>query len=256
MKILKSCMIAISMYSKLSVPQFEWKEESMRYSMAFFPVVGVIIGAMQMLLFRIAGISGLTVGFYAAIATALPVLITGGIHVDGFMDTTDALSSYQSKERRLEILKDAHIGAFAVIGAIVYFVVYYGGCQMIDRWETIGMIATGYVISRVLSGLAAITFPAAKKTGTLATFSQAADKKKVCGILIFLLLVMAAVEVVLCVPVGIAVLAMVALLCWYYYKMSLKQFGGITGDLAGWFLQNCELVILLVAVVGMHLYYR
>jgi adenosylcobinamide-GDP ribazoletransferase len=49
-----------------------------------------------------------------------PIIITGGIHMDGFLDTQDALSSYQPRERRLEILKDSHAGAFAIQGLLQY----------------------------------------------------------------------------------------------------------------------------------------
>ena len=57
--------------------------------------------------------------------TALPVLVSGGIHTDGFIDTVDALSSYGDKEKKLEILKDPHTGAFAIIGAIMYYLLFF-----------------------------------------------------------------------------------------------------------------------------------
>lgn len=55
-----------------------------------------------------------------AVGALLPILVTGGIHMDGFMDTSDALASWQSPEKRLEILKDSHVGAFAVLGCAGY----------------------------------------------------------------------------------------------------------------------------------------
>ena len=68
---------------------------------------------------------------FAAAAACLPLLITGGIHMDGFMDTVDALASHQSRERKLEILKDSACGAFAVLYCGVYlllsFALYYEG---------------------------------------------------------------------------------------------------------------------------------
>lgn len=252
MKLIKSCLIAISMYSKLPVPSFEWKEENMKYSMAFFPLVGLLVGAAQLLLFALAGVLQLPMGFYAAFATVLPVILTGGIHVDGLIDTTDALASYQPMERRLEILKDSHAGAFAIIWAIVYFLMYYGGCQMMMNMVTVAMVAIGYVLSRAMSGLAAVTFPSARKNGTLATFSEAADKNRVRMILIMVILAALAVEFILCWQVGILVLLACGTVFYCYHRMALKNFGGITGDLAGWFLQICELTILLVVVLSRH----
>ena len=61
---------------------------------------------------------GMSNGFIAVALVLVPVIVTGGIHVDGLLDTSDALSSWRDREKRLEILKDSHAGAFAVITAI------------------------------------------------------------------------------------------------------------------------------------------
>ena len=63
---------------------------------------------------------------YQVGGVVLPVLLNGGIHMDGFLDVTDAKSSYGDREKKLEILKDPHTGAFAIIGGCVYFLIYYG----------------------------------------------------------------------------------------------------------------------------------
>ena len=63
---------------------------------------------------------------YPLMAPSIPLLVTGGFHLDGYMDTMDALHSYQKKEKKLEILKDPHIGAFSVIMARVYGLMYTG----------------------------------------------------------------------------------------------------------------------------------
>ena len=92
--------------------------------------------------------------FFAAAAACLPLLITGGIHMDGFMDTVDALASHQSRERKLEILKDSACGAFAVLYCGVYlllsFALYYEGYAA--GW--IYAFAPAFVLSRCLSACA------------------------------------------------------------------------------------------------------
>ena len=122
MYLLNSLAIAISMYSKIPVPNVEWNEKNMKYAMCFFPVVGAVIGIIQ---FLIGGFLLMYTDcgslFFAVVMALIPVVITGGIHLDGYADTTDALSSYGEKEKKLEILKDPHTGAFAVIGLCVYF---------------------------------------------------------------------------------------------------------------------------------------
>lgn len=122
-----SCLIAISMYSRLPVPQVEWTDERMRHVMCFFPVVGVIeglcLGGWFLLADRIWKLSLTATVLWGA---AIPLLVTGGIHMDGFMDTMDALCSYGDREKKLQILKDPHLGAFAVISAITYMLLYTG----------------------------------------------------------------------------------------------------------------------------------
>lgn len=115
MKLLKAMVIAFSIYSKIPVPQFEWKEEDMEYMMCFFPWIGGVIGLFFYGWTVLC--EKLVIGnvCYALIAAAIPLMISGGFHVDGYMDTMDAFHSYQSREKKLEILKDSHIGAFAAI---------------------------------------------------------------------------------------------------------------------------------------------
>ena len=112
--------------------------------------------------------------------TALPVLVSGGIHTDGFIDTVDALSSYGDKEKKLEILKDTHTGAFAIIGAVMYYLLFFG--FMTEIWDIKATIAVsvGFVLSRSLSGLAIGIFKCAKNSGLLYTFKSAAHKKNDC----------------------------------------------------------------------------
>ena len=124
-RLYESFKIACSMYSKLPVPQSDWTEENMRYVMCFFPWIGAVIGLFFAGVWNVkewlasCGIYYHEL-FYAAILTVLPIFVTGGIHMDGFLDTCDALSSWQEKERRLEILKDSHAGAFAILSCAVY----------------------------------------------------------------------------------------------------------------------------------------
>ena len=175
----------------------------------------------------------------------IPFLITGGIHLDGLLDTADAMSSWQTKERRLEILKDSHAGAFAVITCAVYFVLYFGICSQLNL-TTIGVLAPGFLLSRALSAYAIVTFPKARKDGSVATFARGASTRKVQITMIFYIL-LAAVLMVLAKPVfGIAALSGAALVFAYYHHLAMKYFGGTTGDIAGWFLSVCELMMALV----------
>lgn len=237
-----SFKIAFAMYSKIPMPKADWEKENMRYMMCFFPLVGIVIGAGIVLwgyaaAWLEAGTLLRTVGY-----VLVPVLITGGIHLDGLLDTADALSSYQSRERKLEILKDSHTGAFAVITACCYFIVAMGIWSELDESQ-VRLLAGGFVLSRAFSGLAVATFPGAKSSGTVAMFADAAQKRIVEISMYFLMVLSAGYMCFLEVKLGAAAALGAWLTFVYYHWMSRKQFGGITGDLAGFFLQLCELVM-------------
>ena len=115
MRLLRTIAVTFAQYSRIPVPRFDWEKEDMRYSMSVFPWVGAVIGACFVLVYRLSGTLGLPQLAVIALLTAVPLVITGGFHVDGFLDVEDALSSWRSREDKLAILKDPHIGAFAVI---------------------------------------------------------------------------------------------------------------------------------------------
>lgn len=249
MRLLKGLYIALSMYSRIPVPHVNWTEEDMKYALCFFPVVGIAEGLVFAGIWILLDSAGFGTLFRAAILTAVPVLLTGGIHVDGFLDTMDALSSWQPKERKLEILKDSHTGAFAIIGGIVYFVLYLGAVSELSHLRAVGLAACGFVLSRILSAGALVTLRGAKRDGMAYTFMSAAHKCVTRAVLMAELLL--TVGAASCIWFsGAMVMCAAAAGTWLYYRrVAYKQFGGITGDLAGFFLQLCELLMLYAVVL-------
>lgn len=240
--------IAFAMYSKIPMPKVDWNKKNMRYAICYFPLVGAVIGAMSIGLCFFLERLGVGLLLKAGGLMLVPFLVTGGIHMDGFLDTVDARSSYKQREEKLEILQDPHTGAFALIGGAIYFILTFALFSEICFYE-MQFLAIGYVYTRALSGLSVVTLKGAKKEGLLATFSSRSEKKRVIGSMLFYIIFCAAVLCSLDVITGIACLLTGVLLFWYYKRMSYREFGGITGDLAGFFLQLCELGLLLVVVV-------
>lgn len=261
---LQGFIIAFSMYSKIPMPQIEWNKKNMKYAIAFFPFVGLVIAACTGIWLYFAPVFHFSRFFISVVSLILPFWITGGIHLDGFMDTLDALSSHQEKERKLEILKDSHIGAFACIGSILYLLfslaVWYElypffTTDMANDMTIICLIMLTYVMSRCLSGLAVLTFPKAKDTGLAASFSDAAQLKSSKIILLLILFLCCLFEFFLQPMLSGLLLAVSVIFFFYYRLMSLKHFGGITGDVAGWFLQCCELLLLTTLLICCKFYY-
>lgn len=252
-----SLLIALSMYSKIPVPTVEWTKPRMKYAMCFFPAVGAVCGAALLLWFDFARRRGLGGGAAGLLGTCIPVLITGGIHMDGFLDTLDARSSYGNREKRLEILKDPHTGAFAIIGACVYFLLY-AGC-LIQLFEAgsgeegrkgIAAFCLIFPLERALSGLSVICFPCAKDSGLAHMFSDSAAKRITGFVLLVWIGGISGLLLDIDWKTGLLLLAAGLGVFLYYRRMSKREFGGITGDLAGWFLQVFELVLLAVLALG------
>ena len=251
MKCLESLIVAFSMYSKIPMPQITWTKENMKNTLCYFPVIGAVIGALLWFWYWLCGIAGFSVMLQAAVAVLIPVLVTGGIHMDGFLDTSDALSSWQERTRRLEILKDSHAGAFAIITACVYFILWLGAWdQLLGNYNGICIMSLGFMMSRCLSGIGVITFPKARTDGTVAEFSRNASEIAVRNVLITMFVILAALMIWVDPVLGVLAAVSALLVFWWYHYMALKYFGGTTGDLSGFFLCICEVVMALVLALG------
>lgn len=240
-RLFNSFVAAFAMYSRIPMPKADWSEENLKYLFAFFPFVGLAVGTLSCLAAFLGQYLGLEPAFGCAILTALPVFVTGGIHVDGLLDTADALSSWRERERRLEILKDSHAGAFAVIAASVYFLLTYGAFRQIwDEPKLLLIMGMGYFLSRCLSGISVLSFPKAKKEGTVAEFSIKAEDVPVRRALLLFVLLCGGGMIFVSPGPGALAFGWALLSFWYYHHMAMKYFGGVTGDLAGFFLCICE----------------
>lgn len=249
--LLNAMVISFAMYSKIPMPRVEWSKENMKYSMCFFPAVGMVIGALVTAWGLVGARAVMSPAFNTAVMILIPVFVTGGLHLDGLLDTADAMSSYQSRERRLEILKDSNSGAFAVITCVCYFILDYGVWTEV-KGEALLVLSLGFVLSRSLSGLSVVSFRCARNTGLAVAFAEPAQKKTVQAVMAVHIAAVALLMCLISVPLAAAALAAAACVFGYYRYMSYTHFGGITGDLAGFFLQVCELgMALAVAAVGL-----
>ena len=222
-----SLRIAFSMYSRLPVRETEWSDENMRLSLACFPLVGAVEGLIYFALFSLllflggipapgapvttaaadaAGALAVTAGdaaaapgaagtarllartlLSAALLTLFPLWYTGGIHMDGFLDTADALGSNAPRERKLEILKDPHAGAFALIscGAVLLLsfachaaVLLVAAASPVSGRFAAAAVAWGFVFSRSAVGYLLMTIPNARGAGSVWAFTEAAERSR------------------------------------------------------------------------------
>lgn len=250
-------LVAFSLYSTVPVPQVQWERHTMRWALSFLPLVGVLIGALEWGWSALCTRLAANALFYAVGATLLPLLVSGGIHLDGLCDSCDALCSFGDREKRLAILKDPHVGAFGPLW-LMAFLLAEVGCfaQLYDRPALLPLALCGFALARTLGGCKVVCSPCAKDSGLAHLFAENSDKKAVAAALAttFLLLTVVAGQAVCAVPHGRAAVGVLAavLLAWgaVHENMTRRVFGGITGDLAGLCISVAELLALLCAALG------
>lgn len=243
--------VAFAMFSALPMPSVTWSPRNLRYVFWAFPLVGAVVGLLWAAWAWVTQFLGMGSLLRASGFCLLPALLTGGIHLDGYADTCDALASCGEPERKQEILKDPHCGAFAVIRLCMYFVGYFALCgALVPTGRTMLAMGAGFILSRVLSGVAIITFPLAEHTGLARQFGESGRTKRVrAGVFVWGVLLLAVlIWAGRLTGVGMAVASL--FLLWRYRQVAVNQFGGVSGDLAGWFVQRTEFWMLAVLVAG------
>lgn len=239
-------IITLDIYSEIPMPKVERNKKNMKYAVCFIPIVGLMVGALLYGWSYVCTAYGFGQVCFALAGVVIPVIITGGIHLNGLMHTADALNSHEKKERKQEILKSPHVGAFAATAAMCFFLFYIAGLTLIWKEDQLLLLGLSYMISRTLSGMSIVWFPAAEKEGTLYTLASAAHRNTVRVMLVMFLALEFIVAVMIQPLIG-TVMALAAMWVWtYYYYMSKNRFGGITGSLEGYFLCLCELSSVLV----------
>ncbi|EJZ70888.1 MULTISPECIES: adenosylcobinamide-GDP ribazoletransferase [Lachnoanaerobaculum] len=246
----KSMAITFAMYSKIPVRNFNWEKENMKYCLLFLPVVGIVEGVFLIAFSIFLNKLNVNPILIAAVLTVLPILYTGGIHMDGFLDTMDALGSNQDKQKKLNILKDSNSGAFAIIGGLVYILLYFASLLTFQGFIRIYILAVSYMLIRAYSALSLIVFKNARGSGLAFEF---ADKSLIYTnrtVLIGFILLGSVAMIIININYGLLCAISVFLVFMYYRVKSFEEFGGITGDLAGYFLQLAELVVVLVLALA------
>ena len=242
MGVLRSACAAFLTFSAIPMPKINYREKDMKYMFIFFPLIGAVIGGLCFLWIWLAGILKIPAAPMVLIFAAIPILVTGGIHVDGFMDTMDAVSSYKSREERIAIMKDPHIGGFAVIRLVVYLLLLLAALFCLDDGG-LKSCCFIFVLSRAGSGLAVCFFPSAKSGGMLADEKRTGANPAVV-VCLFAWIIGAVLLMLFYNAIYGAVTAALFFISYgLYYFRSKKDYGGITGDLAGAYILMSQLLM-------------
>ena len=225
-----------SMFCSIPFPGNIWDEKARDKMLLFLPVVGLEIGAIWAFLAWLCKVLNLPVLVKGLLLSVYPYLVTGFIHLDGYMDVTDAVKSYRSLERRREILKDSHVGAFAVIGIILLLLAQFAFMASVKDKADFRILLFVPAVSRCCSALAVT---ALKPMNT----SQYADQKKPKShivILISMTALFVTAGFLCCGHYGFVLVG-----CLVGYSIALwkayRSLEGMNGDISGYSLSIAEL---------------
>ena len=230
-----------SMFCAIPFPGKIWDEEARPLMLLFLPVVGLEMGLIWMGLGWLVRWLELPTMAAALVLCVYPYFVTGFLHLDGFMDVTDAVKSWRDLERRREILKDSHVGSFSVI-AIVLLVVaqfaMFASAKADARFEVLLLVP---VVSRCCSALAVT---ALRPMSTSQYAAQNIPEKHI-AVLLMMLAASLAAGFILWGKYGFALTG-----CVVGYGLALrrgfKSLDGMNGDISGYSLTIAELCAVAV----------
>lgn len=143
-----------SMFCALPFPWHGWEEKARDRMLLCLPLIGLEIGLIWWGLVWLCDYFALPQLLRSLVLCAAPYLLTGFMHLDGFMDVTDAVRSYRSLERRREILKDSHVGSFSVIGVVLAILCQFAASACLSSGMDMRALILIPVVSRCCSVLA------------------------------------------------------------------------------------------------------
>ena len=276
--------IALQFLTRLKiVNQTEWSVEDFGKSVVAFPYVGLIIGLILALLYGILSPFIPLVPLMLILVIA-EFLITGGLHADGLMDTSDGLFSGRERDRKLEIMKDSRIGSFGVVAFVFVTLLKW---QLLTAIPTAEFIPMALIMMPLMSRWSLVlsirSYPYAREQGMGAAFANLAPKHVITyntlstffmpivilliGVILYTLLygvysIFSIADVGYVVGLGVLAYAtlgifqinIVSMIITYIINRLLnryivKQLGGTTGDTYGFVVEVTEVLLLFVYII-------
>ena len=209
--------------------------------MGYFPVVGLAVGGILLGIDRGLGLI-LPPAVVNALLLAVLVVITGALHLDGFIDTCDGLAG-ESPRRRLEIMSDSRVGAFGIAGACSLLLIKYAALLSLPDTARLATLLLMPTFGRWAMAYSVVAFPSAPKTPGLGqTFKQEATWR---GLAVASLLMLAAV-IILAGWQGMVLMAGVWLIIFGAASFLRSRLDGLTGDTYGAINELAEILVLIL----------
>ena len=248
---IRSFLGALIFYSTIAIPG-KWQLEFERIA-RWAPLVGLLLGGLLALFDRGFSLVGMPILTRSTLVVALWVALTGGLHLDGVMDTADGLGVLEA-ERRLEVMKDSRVGAFGAIAAGIVLLLKTAALSDLSSHRWLGlMTAAGW--GRWGQVVAIAFYPALKSTGGGALHKEAIRPTQDISLGLACLGGLSVVELsivnietstLLLMTVASCALALLPGL-WFYH-----QLGGYSGDTYGAVVEWAEALILCFIATFCH----
>ncbi|ADK16594.1 MULTISPECIES: adenosylcobinamide-GDP ribazoletransferase [Clostridium] len=223
---------------------FSCEQENFRRGTVFMPVIGLLVGGIQWIVYKLC-IMVLPVNVSVAIILLLGIIITGALHLDGLGDMSDGFFAFKGNDKIIEIMKDSRIGTYACATIVMDIILKYSLlCSIVPRFSFI--IIAAPVIGRFSIVFIAFIGRTAKKTGTGNFFIGNIGKLQM-----FLALVVT-IAILLCGmnPKYAAIMIPAALIMALLINVFCnKKIGGLTGDLFGADNEMVEILTMIIAAV-------
>lgn len=241
------CM-SLSMFSIIPCPQI-WDDSAIVLVLPMLPLIGAVIGAFWYAFSALLSWISAPIMLRAALVLLFPLFMSGFLHIDGYMDTCDAIFSRAELSKKLAILKDSHVGAFAVIALCVYLLTGFAAVYTaLERGSDLTALYFLPILSRCVAGIAALNIKPISESGYAASFRKNAISAHTAALVVQGVLCLTASALladVKLLAVMCATLAGGLMFCFY----SARQLGGISGDLCGFIIVGGELCALLALSV-------
>lgn len=237
--------MALSMFTVIPTPYIEWDDEGARNMMKFYPIIGLIVGVIWSVIYYLINILNVSIVLKSVIIMIVPFIVTGMLHLDGFMDVCDAILSRRDKEEKLRILKDSTIGAFAVVSLLILFFLQFGGMySVLEKNIPFYIIILIPIVSRSVVAYFLLSRKTIKES-TLGTYFKKGTNIQDKIIMIVSIIIMIIISFILLRFYGILLVLLITMGVTWAVEKCKKEFGGISGDVAGFALVAGEVIGIL-----------
>ena len=246
----KGFYMSLGMFWGIPLPFYIWEEKYTAIMMASFPLVGLLIGSIWWLVAVLLLALSLPLILVAAFLTVTPFLVAGFIHLDGYMDTSDALLSRRPLADRLKILVDSRVGAFAVIMLGILFLLQFAAMYtVVEGGEYLVLVVVISILSRCCSAFSLFTLRAIPECIYTPQLKQNVGKSHIVFV-VLVAIITVAFSVWYAGVLGVIVSAGVLMGYGIAIARTYWGFKGIAGDLLGYSLVISELCGLMIFAVS------